>query len=124
MQLAIGDVVRDRSDFALGTVAGIASQSSGNLVALQLSGGAVRLVEPDDLDLVARYAKPTTTGRSVMTLAVLVVAVLAAYVGCRSALNLGADWPLAFLMGLGYHTAVMTAFQWWLRLTGPRRFRV
>ncbi|WP_338677563.1 hypothetical protein V1460_34760 [Streptomyces sp. SCSIO 30461] len=124
MQLAIGDVVRDRSDMALATVAGLTTSAEGNLVALRLSGGGVRLAAPYDLDLVARYSRPPTAAHTVVSVLALVVALATAVVGWRSAWALGADWPLAFLTGLGCCTAVKLTFQSWVRLTGPRRFRV
>ena len=124
MQLAIGDVVRDRGDMALATVAGLTTNVEGNLVALQLSGGGVRLTAPYDLDVVARYATPPTAGRTVVTVIALVASLIAAVIGWHSAQELGADWPLALLTALGSCTAVKLAFQSWARLTGPRRFRV
>ncbi|MEU2155444.1 hypothetical protein ABZ532_10585 [Streptomyces sp. NPDC019396] len=124
MQLAIGDVVRDRGDMALATVAGMATNAEGNLVALQLSGGGVRLTAPYDLDLVARHSQPPSAAHTVVAVLVLVVALAAASIGWRSAQELGAGWPLAFLTGLGCCTAVKLAYDSWVRLTRPRRFRV
>ncbi|MFE5729296.1 hypothetical protein ACFQ7A_00050 [Streptomyces sp. NPDC056528] len=124
MQLAIGDVVRDRGDMALATVAGMATNAEGNLVALQLSGGGVRLTAPYDLDLVARHSQPPSAARTVVTILVLVLSLAAAVIGWYSAQELGAGWPLALLTGLGCCTAVKFMFQSWTRLTGPRRFRV
>ncbi|MBT2487872.1 hypothetical protein J7E96_04860 [Streptomyces sp. ISL-96] len=109
---------------ALATVAGLATNAEGNLVALQLSGGGVRLTAPYDLDLVARYSRPPTTARTVRLVIALLVAVAAAATGWQSAHESGVEWPLAFLTGLGSYTAVKLTFQSWLRLTGPRRFRV
>ena len=124
MQLAIGDVVRDRADMALATVAGLATNAEGNLVALQLSGGGVRLTAPYDLDLVARYTCPPTAARTVVTVVALVSGLTAAVIGWHSAQELGAEWPTALLTALGSSTAVKLAFHSWARLTGPRRFRV
>lgn len=124
MRLAIGDVVRDQTDLALGTVAGVTNHSGGSLVAVCLPGDAVRLCRPGDLDVVARHVRPTTTRRGVIALGVLIVAFLGAYVGSEWAWTLGADWPLILISGLGGYTAIATAYQWALRLTGPRRFRV
>ncbi|MFD5424815.1 hypothetical protein [Streptomyces sp. NPDC127084] len=120
MQLAIGDVVRDRSDMALATVAGLTTSVEGNLVALRLPGGGIRLAAPYDLDLVARHSRPPTAAHTVVS----VLALATAVVGWRSAWELAADWSLAFLTGLGCCTAVKLTFQSWVRLTGPRRFRV
>ncbi|MEU0689965.1 hypothetical protein [Streptomyces uncialis] len=124
MQLAIGDVVRDRGDRTLATVAGLATNAEGNLVALQLSGGGVRLTAPYDLDLVARYSQPPSAGRTLRFVITLLVAASAAVIGWQSAQASGLAWPLAVLTGLGSCTAVKLTVRSWLRLTGPRRFRV
>lgn len=127
MFLGIGDVVRDRSDMALGIVVGITSRATDNRVAVYVSGDVgsmVRLSEPYDLDLLARHSRPNSTGRRVLALVALALSVLAALYGCLSAHALGADWLLMFLSGLGGCTAVLTTYQWCSRLTGPRRFRV
>lgn len=124
MRLAIGDVVRDRNDLALGTVAGVTSHPGGSLVAVYLPEDAVRLCAPSDLDVVARYARPTTTRDGVIGLVVVILGLLAAYLGSDAAWEQGAGWLLALLSGLGAWTAVMTAYQWALRLNGPRRLRV
>lgn len=124
MQLAIGDVVRDRTDLALGTVAGVANHPGGSMVAVYLPGDAVRLCPPSDLDVVARYVKPATTRQGLTALGAMALGALAAYVGTDWAHELGAGWPLVLMSGLGGYTAVMTVYQWALRLTGPRRFRV
>lgn len=57
MHLAVGDVVRDRTDQALGTVAGLASHPDGPLVAFQVSSD-LHLADPGELDLVAGAAVP------------------------------------------------------------------
>ncbi|MDJ0461499.1 hypothetical protein [Streptomyces sp. H27-C3] len=125
MKIAIGDVVRDRSTMAIGTVAGHAAQDDGEiLVALRLSGGAVHLAEPEFLDVVARCSRLMATDRLLATRCVLALAVLAAICGFRAAQELGGGWLLMFLAGLGSYSAVMTAYQWCLRLTGPRAFHV
>ncbi|WP_405849199.1 hypothetical protein OG211_18360 [Streptomyces niveus] len=128
MYLGIGDVVRDRSDMAVGIVVGVTRPATGNRVAVYVSGdvgsSTVRLSEPYDLDLLARHSRPNSTGRRVLALVALALSVLAAFYGCLSAHALGADWLLMFLSGLGGCTAVLTTYQWCSRLTGPRRFRV
>ncbi|NBM17500.1 hypothetical protein [Streptomyces sp. GC420] len=124
MHLAIGDVVRDRSNMALGTVAGVASHPDGSLVALQVSGGALRLSQPYDLDLVARSSAPLTTSRRVLALISFVLGLFVACLTAVSALALGAPWLLAALAALGGHTAVMGVFRWTIRLTGQRRFHI
>ncbi|MGP8300186.1 hypothetical protein ACTPOK_20095 [Streptomyces inhibens] len=125
MKLAIGDVVRDRSNMELGAVAGLtAAPDGGNLVALQMSGGGIRVAESYDLDLVARRSRPMTTGQNVMASVVFVAALAAAVFGFCSAQELGADWMLTLLASVGSYTAVTSTFHWWMHLTGPRRFRV
>ncbi|RLV01335.1 hypothetical protein CTZ27_12600 [Streptomyces griseocarneus] len=125
MKLGIGDVVRDRNgNTLLGSVAGITSQENVTYVVLRLPGGGKHLADPSSLQVMARRAEAPTTGQSVVAVIALLISFFAAYVGCRSAQNLGADWLLTVLCGLGGYSAVMTVFQMWLRLTGPRRFRV
>ncbi|MCD9144335.1 hypothetical protein [Streptomyces albireticuli] len=120
MKLAIGDVVQGHHEVALGTVAGITDHGDGKLVVVRVPGGGLRLLEPNALTLIARRTMPVTRGRSVATL----IALIAAFIGCRSADDLGADWLLTVLAGLGSFKAVVIAYQCWLHLTGPRRFRV
>ncbi|MEW2029673.1 hypothetical protein AB0901_03980 [Streptomyces roseifaciens] len=124
MKLAIGDVVRARHDVALGTVAGINEHTDGRLVVVRIPGGGFRLLEPSALSIVARCATRPTPARTVLTLVVLAVALLVGFISCRSAEELGADWLLILLAGLGGCTAVAIPYQCLLRLTGPRRFRV
>lgn len=127
MHLALGDVVRDRTDMALGTVVGVATQAgAGGLsrVAVHVAGSSVRLSDPYDLDIVARHTRPETARRGVAALVVLALAVLAAVLGCLYALAADADWLLMFLAGLGAFAAVTATYHLGVRLTGPRRFRV
>lgn len=124
MKLAIGDVVRARDDKALGTVAGVVGRGNDRLVMIHGYGGMRRFTEPGGLELIARHTAPMTTGRHIVALIAFGLALLTAYIGCHSARDLGASWPLSFLAGFGGYGAVMTAYQWWFRLTGPRRFRV
>ncbi|MFI9269796.1 hypothetical protein ACIGXM_03620 [Kitasatospora sp. NPDC052896] len=124
MQLAIDDVVRDRSDMTLGTVAGIANQAGDTLVVVQLSDGELRRISPVDLDVVGRCSRPASAARNLVTVAVMLVAVLAAVVGCGAEMGTGGGWLLAVLTGLGAASAVMGAFQLCLRMTAPRRIRV
>lgn len=124
MHLALGDVVRDRTDMALGTVVGVATQagvSSLSRVAVHVPGGSVRLSDPYDLEIVARHAGPATARRGLTALVVLAVA---AVLGCLYARTAGADWLLMFLAGLGAFAAVTATYHLAVRLTGPRRFRV
>ncbi|MFF1419355.1 hypothetical protein [Streptomyces sp. NPDC058280] len=127
MHLALGDVVRDRTDMALGTVVGVATQagvSSLSRVAVHVPGGSVRLSDPYDLEIVARHTRPATARRALAALVVLALAVLAAVLGCLYAQSTGADWLLMFLAGLGAFAAVTATYNLGVRLTGPRRFRV
>jgi hypothetical protein len=122
MRLAIGDVVRDRTDSAIGTVAGLAAHPDGPLVAFQVSDD-LRLAEPGDLDVIARVASPAA-GTNAVRAAGYLVAVLDAYVAAHSAHALGADWALTALSGAGGYSAITCAVRWLLSLANPRRFRV
>ncbi|MGW2371997.1 hypothetical protein [Kitasatospora sp. NPDC001683] len=124
MQLAIGDVVRDRSDMALGTVAGAAEQADGSVVVIQLSGGELRQVRRYDLELVGRRPESESDGGSVASWGVRGVAFAVATVGGGAELASGGGWLLAFLVGLGSSSAVMTAFQAVQRMAVPRRIHV
>lgn len=125
MQLAIGDVVRDLDDLALGAVVGFGDDASvGRLVVLQLSGGVLRSAWPHNVELVARAATTMTTGRSVATLAVLVVAFVAGVFGCTAEQGLGAGLLLTVLTGLGSAYVVLLVSQLAARMTGPQRFRI
>ena len=87
MLLAIGDVVRVRDDQTLGTVAGVASHSHGNVVCLEVGGNKIRTVQPHELELVARGFKPQTPGQDIATLLFvflgLVAAVVMAFLVCN-----------------------------------------
>jgi hypothetical protein len=123
MRFAIGDVVRDRSDQVLGTVAGVASHPDGPLVAVQVSED-LRLAEAEDLDLVARASGRGVPAGTALTIFGYTIASLLGYVATHSARELGADWTLSLLAGLGGFAAVTSAMRWALRLAGPRRFHV
>jgi hypothetical protein len=123
MRFAIGDVVRDRDDQALGTVAGLASHPDGPLVAVQVSDD-LRLAEPEDLDIVARAPGQAVPAGAALTVFGYTIASLLAYAATRSARELGADWVLSMLAGLGGFATITTAMRWALRLAGPRRFRL
>ncbi|MDH6111538.1 hypothetical protein P3T36_004692 [Kitasatospora sp. MAP12-15] len=124
MELALGDVVLDRSDLALGMVAGVASQADGNMVVLQLSGGELRPVSQYHLELVGRRPAPTTAARSLATWSVLGVATTAAAVGFSTKAAAGGGWLPALLIGFGSASVVMTSFRFLQRMTAPRRIRV
>ncbi|MFJ2957063.1 hypothetical protein [Streptomyces sp. NPDC087270] len=123
MHLAIGDVVRDRTDRSLGRVAGVASHPDGPLVAFQVADD-LHLAEPADLDIVARAVVPAARGRSAARATGHVIAVLFAFVAGHSAREVGADWLLTFLAGAGGYSAATSVVRWTARLAAPRRFRV
>jgi hypothetical protein len=125
MLLAIGDVVRDVTDMALGTVVGLVpSRDGGPRVLIHVAGHPVRFADPYDVQLVARHPAPVTRGRRVFGLAVLLVAGLATAVTALFAQAVGAGWLLTLLSGLGALSAVTVAAGWCVRLSAPRRFRV
>ncbi|WP_171166822.1 hypothetical protein [Streptomyces sp. I05A-00742] len=123
IKLTIGDVVRDRSSKTLGTVSGFAAQPTGNLVALQVTGG-IRLVESKDVEMVARRSEPMTNGQAVVAVTVFVLALFLAYLGGHTARQLGADWLLTGLTALGGYMAVSHLYGFARRLVQPRRFRL
>ncbi|MDT3395229.1 hypothetical protein RKE29_00945 [Streptomyces sp. B1866] len=125
MKLAVGDVVRERSDMALGTVVGFAGQPGGNLIVLQIAGGAMRLVEPSGLEIIARHAGPMTRPRRFLARVVFVLAVLAAYSAGQDVRQSGAAWSLTLLAGFGGFMAVLLAHHaGGLAVASLRRFRV
>ncbi|MFH8785039.1 hypothetical protein [Streptomyces roseoverticillatus] len=125
MQLTVGDIARSQEDLSFGTVAGVADHGEGKLVVLRRpNGGGLSFVEPCSLVVVGRYVPPASTTRSVVALVFLGLALLVAYISCRSAEAIGADWLLTLLAGLGGFKAVAITYQCWARVTGPRRFRV
>jgi hypothetical protein len=106
MLLAIGDVVRVRSDKALGTVAGVAAHRSGNVVDVQLNGNTLRPVRPADIELVARAYKPMTTGRAIATLLFLVLGIATAAINGHYVRDLGASWALVVFVAFTSLTSV------------------
>ncbi|MFF2144458.1 hypothetical protein [Kitasatospora sp. NPDC058190] len=124
MRLAIGDVVRDRSDMALGAVAGAAEQADGSVVVIQLSGGELRQVRRYDLELVGRRPESEPDGGSVASWGVRGVAFVVATLGGGAELASGGGWLLSFLVGLGSSSAVTAAFQAVQRMAAPRRIHV
>lgn len=122
MRLTIGDVVRDRSDRTLGTVAGFAVHPGGPLVAVHVLDD-LRLTDPDDLDLVARAAAPAAAGDRALLVFGYGVAALLGYIAAHSARALGADWVLSLLAGTGAFAVMTSALRWVIRMFGPRRLR-
>ncbi|WP_372408720.1 hypothetical protein [Streptomyces luteireticuli] len=124
MKLAIGDVVRDRADMALGTVAGLTSFGSEKCVTVQLPDGGLRLLAPGAMEVVGRHVVQPTAGQGIIALLSLVASLVVVFLSGRAAGDLGGDWLLTILCGLGGHYMVMLAYQWWTRFTSPRRFRI
>jgi hypothetical protein len=123
MHLTIGDIVRDRGDRTLGTVAGFAVHPDGPLVAVRVADD-LHLSEPGDLDLVGRAAAPAIAGDRALTVFGRGVATLLGYVAVHSAHDLGADWVLSLLAGVGAYAAVTAAVRCALRLIRPRRLPI
>ncbi|WP_328872858.1 hypothetical protein OHT76_23660 [Streptomyces sp. NBC_00287] len=122
MLLAIGDVVRIRSEKALGTVAGVAAHRSGNLVDVQTNGNDLRPVRPADIELVARGTKPMTSGRALATLLFLVLGIAAAVANGHYVRDLGANWATVVFVSFTSVTAVTGGL---INLFNrPRRVRV
>ncbi|MHA5050270.1 hypothetical protein [Streptomyces sp. SD15] len=122
MLLAIGDVVRVRSDKALGTVAGVATHRSGNVIDVQMNGRTLRPVRPADIELVARGAKPMTSGRALATLLFLVLGLAAAVVNGHYVRDLGANWATVVFVSF---TSVTTVAGGLMNVFNrPRRVRV
>ncbi|MDH6119314.1 hypothetical protein [Kitasatospora sp. GAS204B] len=124
MQIAIGDVVRDRSDMALGTVTGVARQAGGSVVVIQVSGGELRQVRHYDLEVVARGPEPKTVARGVVACIVLAVSFVAGALAGDAEMASGGSLLLAILAAFGSSTAVMTAVQIIQRVADPRRISV
>ncbi|MGW6456287.1 hypothetical protein ACWF94_10235 [Streptomyces sp. NPDC055078] len=122
MRLAIGDVVRNRSDMEIGTVAGLEFKTG--LVAMRLSGGMTRFASPRDLEIVRRCSQPMTTRHRVAALLVIGIALVAAYIAAHSVQILGGSLLLMSMAALGAYTMLDYAYAWVLRWTGPRRFSV
>ncbi|OIJ89770.1 hypothetical protein [Streptomyces colonosanans] len=123
MRLAIGDVVRDRTDMVIGTVARIDMNEAGRVV-LTVPGGFPRLVAVADLEIVSRYSKPPTAKLHLAAVLVFLIALLTSYIAAHSVQLLGGSWLLTFMAGLGAYEIYSIGFRWCCRLTGPRRFRV
>ncbi|HEY8981115.1 MAG TPA: hypothetical protein VIU15_16180 [Streptomyces sp.] len=123
MRLAIGDVVRDRTDLVIGTVVRI-DHNAARRVVLNVPNGSYRLAAVTDLEIVRRYSKPPTAKLRVVAVFVFVVALLTAYVAGHSVQLLGGSWLLTAMAALGGYQMHEIAFRLGRRLIGPRRFRV
>ncbi len=123
MYLAIGDVVRDRRDLVLGTVARI-DINEGPRVVLSVPGGFPRPAAADDLEIVSRYSRPATKRLRFMAVFLFLVGLLAAYIVGYSVQLLDGNWLLTLMASLGAYQPFEAAFRLYRRLTGPRRYRI
>ncbi|MHC0431481.1 hypothetical protein ACX6XY_14985 [Streptomyces sp. O3] len=123
MQIAIGDVVRIRSDKELGTVAGVAAhRAAGSVVDVQMNGQTLRTVRPSEIEIVARTFRPMTGGRSLLTLLFFALGFGAAVVNGLYVHNLGANASVTVFVAF---TSVTTVAGGLINLFNrPRRFRV
>jgi hypothetical protein len=122
MYLAIGDVVRDRRDLVLCTVARI-DINEGRVV-LSVPGGFPRPAAADDLEIVSRYSRPATKRLRFMAVFLFLVGLLAAYIAGYSVQLLDGNWLLTLMASLGAYQPFEAAFRLYRRLTGPRRYRI
>ncbi|MET9860604.1 hypothetical protein ABZY93_15030 [Streptomyces smyrnaeus] len=117
MLLAIGDVVRDRQDDALGTVAGMAS----GVVLLQLND-TVRPVPSTNVEMVARAVKPRTPTVDVANLCFVALGLVVGVVMGTAVAQLGGG---AFLVSSVAFTSAVTVISALTSLfLRPRRLRV
>lgn len=123
MRLAIGDVVRDRTDMVMGTIARI-DINAARSVLMNVPGGFPRAVAVTDLEIVSRYSKRPTSKLRLAAVFTLVIALLTAYIAAHSVQSLGGSWLLMAMAALGGYQMHEIAFRLARRLTGPRRFRV
>lgn len=124
MRLAIGDIVRDRSDEALGTVAGLGRTDGPSLVLVSVSGRGTRVARPGNVELVARGKRPASTARSVAVLALFACGLVGAYLTASAVGQLGGHWLVQFAAGLGAFQSAGLVLKAFGSATGPRRFRV
>lgn len=117
MLVSIGDVVRDRQDDALGTVAGMAS----GLVMLNLNDD-VRPVPSANVEMVARAVAPRTPTMDVANLCFIAIGVIIGIVMGIAIAQLGGGVFLVALVAFSTAvTAIGTLTSAFLR---PRRIRV
>ena len=90
MRIAIGDVVRVRSDQALGMVVSITNTGGGAVLHLHTDGRGSRTVSPRAVEHVARVRDRMSTGRAVVTLVVILIAVVIGVVNGSEISGLGA----------------------------------
>ncbi|WP_405804848.1 hypothetical protein [Streptomyces sp. NBC_01187] len=117
MLLAIGDVVRDRQDDALGTVAGMAS----GVVLLRLND-AVRPVPSTNVEMVARAVKPRTPTMDVASLCFIALGlIIGALMGIAIAQLDGGTFLIASVTFTSTMTVISGLSSLFMR---PRRIRV
>ncbi|GAA2662808.1 hypothetical protein GCM10010400_22500 [Streptomyces aculeolatus] len=117
MLLAIGDVVRDRRDDAVGTVAGIASGT----VLLRLND-AVRPVPSANVEMVACAVQPRTPSTDVANLCFVALGLITGVVMGTAVAQLGGGAVLVFSVTFTFAVAVSSGLKGaFLR---PRRIRV
>lgn len=122
MRLAIGDVVRVKSDQVLGTVVCVATHGGGSLVHLHTDGRGSRVVSPEAVERIGRGSMPMTTGRAPATLLCLVPGVaVAALFGVRLH-SLGAG-PLVTALAVVISLTTVSGFLI-NRFTRPRTVRL
>ncbi|WP_301128860.1 hypothetical protein [Streptomyces cacaoi] len=120
MLLAIGDVVRDRRDDALGTVAGLAYGS----VVLKINGAdeLIRSVPSKRVEMVARAFRPRTPTADVLTLLFIALGTLVGALVGISVARLGG--ALLLTLTVTVSTAAAATHVLTTTFLRPRRARV
>ncbi|KAB8171118.1 hypothetical protein FH609_000445 [Streptomyces sp. 3MP-14] len=90
MRIAIGDVVRVRSDQTLGMVVSITNTGGGAVLHLHTNGRGSLTVSPRAVEHVARVRDRMSTPRAVVTLVVIVIALVIAIANGNEIHGLGA----------------------------------
>ncbi|WP_217146830.1 MULTISPECIES: hypothetical protein [Streptomyces] len=122
MLLAIGDIVRVRSDRSIGEVVGVEKVRRASLISVRVSGGAVRVALPSEVERVARVLRPHTTARAIATAALLAVSVGVAVAVGSAVQNLGGGTALTVFVTATSTAALGDGLA--RLLLRPRRFRV
>ncbi|MFF2651701.1 hypothetical protein [Streptomyces sp. NPDC058045] len=123
MRLAVGDVVRDRTDMVLGTVARI-DRNTARRVVVHVPGSVTRAACAEDLEVVRRHTAPVTGRRQIAAGLVLLAAVVTGGCCAHNVRVLGGSWLLAAITAVGAYEVFAVAFRVVRRLAGPRRFRI
>ncbi|MDT0265567.1 hypothetical protein RM844_04595 [Streptomyces sp. DSM 44915] len=106
MRIAIGDVVRVRSDQVLGTVVSVTNTGSGAVLHLHTNGQGSRMVSPRAVEHVARGREPMGTGRAVVTLVLIVIAVVIGVVNGSKIHGLGAEPLMSVFVAVATFVAI------------------